>query len=28
VHLHDVLYGVRRGVVESEWPVLARGKLA
>ena len=28
VHLHDVLYGVRRGVVESEWQVLARGKLA
>jgi D-serine deaminase-like pyridoxal phosphate-dependent protein len=27
VHLHDVLYGVRGGIVEVEWPVLARGKL-
>ena len=25
--LHDTLYGVRRGVVESVWPVEARGKL-
>jgi D-serine deaminase-like pyridoxal phosphate-dependent protein len=28
VHLHDTLYGVRRGIVETEWQVLARGKLA
>jgi D-serine deaminase-like pyridoxal phosphate-dependent protein len=28
VHMHDTLYGVRDGVVEVEWPVLARGKLA
>ena len=28
VHLHDTLYGVRNGIVEVEWPVLARGKLA
>jgi D-serine deaminase-like pyridoxal phosphate-dependent protein len=28
VHLHDTLYGVRGGVVETEWAVLARGKLA
>ncbi|MCB0064618.1 MAG: alanine racemase [Caldilineaceae bacterium] len=27
VFLHDHLYGVRQGVVESVWPVLARGKL-
>jgi D-serine deaminase-like pyridoxal phosphate-dependent protein len=28
VHMHDTLYGIRDGVVEVEWPVLARGKLA
>ncbi len=28
VHLHDTLYGVRGGIVEVEWPVLARGKLS
>lgn len=28
VHLHDTLYGVRGGIVEAEWPILARGKLA
>jgi D-serine deaminase-like pyridoxal phosphate-dependent protein len=28
VHLHDTLHGVRGGIVEAEWPVLARGKLA
>jgi D-serine deaminase-like pyridoxal phosphate-dependent protein len=27
VFLHDVLYGVRDGVVEAAWPVLGRGKL-
>jgi D-serine deaminase-like pyridoxal phosphate-dependent protein len=27
VVLHDVLYGVRNGVVEAVWPVLGRGKL-
>ena len=27
VHLHDVLHGVRGGIVEAEWPILARGKL-
>jgi len=27
VVLHDVLYGVRRGVVEAAWPILGRGKL-
>jgi D-serine deaminase-like pyridoxal phosphate-dependent protein len=26
VHLHDVLYGIRDGVVEAVWPVLGRGK--
>lgn len=26
VHLHDVLYGVRKGVVEAVWPVAGRGK--
>ena len=25
VHLHDTLHGVRGGIVEAEWPVLARG---
>ena len=28
VHLHDVLYGVRGDIVEAEWPIVARGKLA
>jgi len=28
VHLHDTIYGIRRGIVETEWQVLARGKLA
>jgi len=28
VHLHDTLYGVRGDIVEAEWPILARGKLA
>ncbi len=27
VFLHDVLYGVRRGIVEAAWPVLGRGRL-
>jgi D-serine deaminase-like pyridoxal phosphate-dependent protein len=27
VHLHECFYGVRDGVVEVVWPVLARGKL-
>ena len=27
VVLHDVLYGVRDGCVESAWPILGRGKL-
>lgn len=27
VHLHDEMYGVREGIVEVVWPVLARGKL-
>lgn len=26
-NLHDVVYGVRNGVVETIWPVLARGKV-
>ncbi|MBM3522904.1 MAG: DSD1 family PLP-dependent enzyme [Alphaproteobacteria bacterium] len=25
-HMHDVIYGVRRGIVETEWPLLTRGK--
>lgn len=25
-HLHDVMYGVRDGIVEVEWPLLTRGK--
>jgi D-serine deaminase-like pyridoxal phosphate-dependent protein len=25
--LHDVFYGIRNGVVETEWPIEARGKL-
>ena len=27
VHLHDFLYGVRKGKVEAVWPILGRGKL-
>jgi D-serine deaminase-like pyridoxal phosphate-dependent protein len=27
VVLHEVMYGVRNGVVETEWPILGRGKL-
>ncbi len=27
VHVHDVLYGLRAGVVETAWPILGRGKL-
>ena len=27
VHLHECFYGVRDGIVEVVWPVLARGKL-
>ena len=27
VFLHDQLYGVRGGVVETIWPILGRGKL-
>ena len=27
VFLHEVLHGVRDGVVETAWPVLGRGKL-
>jgi D-serine deaminase-like pyridoxal phosphate-dependent protein len=27
VHLHEVLYGIRGGLVETVWPVAARGKL-
>lgn len=27
VYVHDVLYGVRAGVVEAVWPILGRGKL-
>jgi D-serine deaminase-like pyridoxal phosphate-dependent protein len=26
-HLHDNLYGVRNGLVETIWPVAARGRL-
>jgi D-serine deaminase-like pyridoxal phosphate-dependent protein len=26
VHLNDVVYGVRNGVVETKWPVAARGR--
>ena len=25
--LHDVLYGIRHDVVETAWPIAARGKL-
>ena len=27
VHLHEAMYGIRDGIVEVVWPVLARGKL-
>jgi 3-hydroxy-D-aspartate aldolase len=27
VYLHDTLYGVRDGVVETMWEIAARGKL-
>ena len=27
VYLHDTLYGIRNGIVEAAWPILARGKL-
>jgi D-serine deaminase-like pyridoxal phosphate-dependent protein len=27
VCLHDVMYGVREGIVEAVWPILARGKV-
>lgn len=27
VHLHETLYGVRNGLVETVWPVAARGRL-
>ncbi len=27
VFMHDVLYGVRNGIVETEWPIAGRGKL-
>lgn len=27
VFLHDTLYGVRQGIVETAWPILGRGKL-
>ena len=27
VCLHDVMYGIRDGIVEVVWPILARGKL-
>ncbi|MCC6173932.1 MAG: DSD1 family PLP-dependent enzyme [Chloroflexi bacterium] len=27
VVLHDMLYGIRAGIVESAWPILGRGKL-
>jgi hypothetical protein len=27
VHLHDTMYGVRNGRVETVWPVAARGRL-
>ena len=27
VFLHDVLYGIRKGHIETVWPLLARGKL-
>jgi D-serine deaminase-like pyridoxal phosphate-dependent protein len=27
IHLHEVLYGIRNGIVETVWPVTGRGKL-
>ncbi len=27
VHLHEAMYGIRDGIVEVVWPILARGKL-
>ena len=27
IFLHDYLYGVRDGVVETVWPIIGRGKL-
>ena len=27
VFMHDIIYGIRKGVVETAWPVLGRGKL-
>lgn len=27
VHMHDTLYGIRAGIVETAWPVLGRGKI-
>ncbi len=26
VHLHEVVYGIRNGRVETSWPVTARGR--
>ena len=26
VHLNDVVYGMRNGVIETSWPVAARGR--
>jgi D-serine deaminase-like pyridoxal phosphate-dependent protein len=26
VHLHDTIQGVRNGLVETSWPVAARGR--
>jgi D-serine deaminase-like pyridoxal phosphate-dependent protein len=27
VHLHDTFYGIRNGIVETIWPIAARGRL-
>jgi D-serine deaminase-like pyridoxal phosphate-dependent protein len=27
VHLHEVIVGVRNGIIEAVWPVAARGRL-
>lgn len=27
VHLHDLMYGTRNGLIEAVWPILGRGKL-
>ena len=27
VMLHETMYGIRKGIVEVEWPILGRGKL-